>query len=140
MRQTANTSSRGAHESKVTGGCGTRSPIGAGALPFGVQKRNESLAPPDAKSLPLLDHASACPAGWSRGYVLVGNGWIKDGDFNSMWSKTVLPLPSRDQEYYTTPPTRLEDDPVYRRHPQDWQNYHTRYVTPRAFGDALREK
>jgi Tfp pilus assembly protein PilF len=80
------------------------------------------------------------PAGWSRDYVLVGNGWIKDGDFNSMWSKTVLPLPSRDQEYYTTPPTRLEDDPVYRRHPQDWQNYHTRYVTPRAFGDALREK
>jgi hypothetical protein len=79
------------------------------------------------------------PAGWARDYVLVGNGWIKDGDFNSMFSKTVLPLPSRDREYYTTPPTRLEDDPVYRRHPQDWQNYHTRYVTPRGFSDALRE-
>ena len=80
------------------------------------------------------------PAGWSRDYVLIGNGWIKDGDFNSMHSKTVLPLPSRDEQYYTTPPTRLEDDPVYRRHPQDWQNYHTRYITPRRFSDPLRAK
>jgi Tfp pilus assembly protein PilF len=82
----------------------------------------------------------APPEGWARDYLLIGNGWIKDGDYNSMFSKTVLPLPSRDREYYTTPPTRLEDDPVYRRFPQDWQNYHTRYVTPRAFNDALRVK
>ncbi len=79
-------------------------------------------------------------AGRVRDYVLVGNGWIKDGDYNSMFSKTVLPLPSRDRQYYTTLPTRLEDDPVYRRHPQDWQDYHTRYVTPEGFSDALRTK
>ncbi|MFL6256929.1 MAG: FG-GAP-like repeat-containing protein [Pyrinomonadaceae bacterium] len=79
----------------------------------------------------------APPAGWARDYVLVGNGWIKDGDYNSEFSKTVLPLPSRDQEYYTTPPTRLEDDPVYRRHPQDWENFHTRYVTPQVFKGGL---
>ena len=80
---------------------------------------------------------AAPPAGWARDYVLIGNGWIKDGDYNSEFSKTVLPLPSRDQEYYTTPPTRLEDDPVYRRHPQDWQNFHTRYVTPQVFKGGL---
>lgn len=79
----------------------------------------------------------APPAGWARDYVLVGNGWIKDGDYNSEFSKTVLPLPSRDQEYYTTPPTRLEDDPVYRRHPQDWENFHTRYITPQVFKGGL---
>lgn len=79
----------------------------------------------------------APPAGWARDYVLIGNGWIKDGDYNSEFSKTVLPLPSRDQEYYTTPPTRLEDDPVYRRHPQDWENFHTRYVTPQVFKGGL---
>jgi tetratricopeptide (TPR) repeat protein len=79
----------------------------------------------------------APPSGWARDYVLIGNGWIKDGDYNSEFSKTVLPLPSRDQEYYTTPPTRLEDDPVYRRHPQDWQNFHTRYVTPEVFKEGL---
>ncbi|HEU4596554.1 MAG TPA: FG-GAP-like repeat-containing protein [Pyrinomonadaceae bacterium] len=82
----------------------------------------------------------APPAGWARDYVLVGNGWIKDGDYNSQFSKTVLPLPSRDREYYTTPPTRLEDDPVFRRFPEDWQTFHTRYVTPRRFGEALRVK
>ncbi|HEY9285317.1 MAG TPA: FG-GAP-like repeat-containing protein, partial [Pyrinomonadaceae bacterium] len=80
------------------------------------------------------------PAGWSRDYVFVGNGWIKDGDFNSQFSKTVLPLPSRDRDEYNTLPPRLEDDPVYRRHPQDWQNYHTRYVTPNRFSDPLRVK
>jgi hypothetical protein len=32
---------------------------------------------------------------------------------------------------------RLEDDPVYQRHPQDWREYHTRYVSPRSFHDAL---
>ncbi|HEX8116077.1 MAG TPA: ASPIC/UnbV domain-containing protein, partial [Pyrinomonadaceae bacterium] len=80
----------------------------------------------------------APPAGWARDYVLIGNGWIKDGDYNSEFSKTVLPLPSRDREYYTTPPTRLEDDPVFRRHPQDWQNFHTRYVTPQVFKGGLR--
>ncbi|HEV2707668.1 MAG TPA: FG-GAP-like repeat-containing protein [Pyrinomonadaceae bacterium] len=79
-------------------------------------------------------------AGRVRDYVLIGNGWIKDGDYNSMFSKTVLPLPSRDRQYYTTAPTRLEDDPVYRRHPQDWQDYHTRYVTPQGFSHALRTK
>ena len=84
--------------------------------------------------------AAPPPPGWSRSYVFVGNGWIKDGDFNSQFSKTVLPLPSRDRDEYNTLPPRLEDDPVYRRHPQDWQNYHTRYVTPRRFGNPLRAK
>jgi hypothetical protein len=27
---------------------------------------------------------------------------------------------------------------VYRQHPEDWQNYHTRYVTPQVFKNALR--
>ncbi|HEV2862255.1 MAG TPA: FG-GAP-like repeat-containing protein [Pyrinomonadaceae bacterium] len=82
--------------------------------------------------------AQAKPAaGFARDYVLVGNGWIKDGDYNSMFSKTVLPLPSRDREYYTELPARLEDDPVYRRHPEDWQSYHTRYVTPHVFNGGL---
>jgi hypothetical protein len=38
---------------------------------------------------------------------------------------------------YSSPPGRLEDDPAYRRHPEDWNVYHTRYVTPRDFHRAL---
>jgi len=78
------------------------------------------------------------PAGWVRDFVLIGDGWVKDGNLNTTFSKTVLPLPAHDRPDYTTPPGRLEDDPVYRRHPRDWREYHTRYVTPCRFQAALR--
>jgi len=77
------------------------------------------------------------PEGWVRDFVLIGNGWIKDGDFNSMFSRTVLPLPARDITDYTNLPPRLEDDPVYRRHKRDWEEYHTRYITPESFQNTL---
>jgi hypothetical protein len=83
---------------------------------------------------------SAPPAGWVRDFVIIGDGWIKDGDYNSTHSKTVLPLPAHDIHDYTKVASRLEDDPVYRRHPEDWQQYHTRYVTPEGFQNALRTK
>ncbi len=70
------------------------------------------------------------PSGWVRDFVLMGDGWVKDGDYNTAYSKTVLPLPSHAWSTYETPPGRLEDDPVYRRNPADWQEFHTRYVAP----------
>jgi hypothetical protein len=78
------------------------------------------------------------PAGMTRDYVLIGDGWVKDGDYNTTYSKTVLPLPAHDIVNYNTPPGRLQDDPVYRRHPHDWEIYHTRYVTPDRFARGLR--
>jgi hypothetical protein len=78
------------------------------------------------------------PDGWVRDYVIVGDGWIKDGDYNSTFSKTVLPLPYHAKNLYDTPPGRLEDEPVYRRFPDDWQKYHTRYVTADSFQNAMR--
>jgi tetratricopeptide (TPR) repeat protein len=80
------------------------------------------------------------PSGWVRDYVIVGDGWIKDGDYNSTFSKTVLPLPYHAKNQYITSPGRLEDEWVYRQHPEDWQNYHTRYVTPDVFQNAMRSK
>ncbi len=80
------------------------------------------------------------PAGWVRDFVIVGDGWIKDGDYNSTFSKTVLPLPYHAKNEYTTRPSRLEDEWVYQQHPDDWQNFHTRYVTPDVFKKALRDQ
>jgi tetratricopeptide (TPR) repeat protein len=80
------------------------------------------------------------PAGWVRDYVLMGDGWIKDGDYNSTFSKTVLPLPYHAKQQYETAPGRLEDEWVYKQHPEDWQKYHTRYVTPAVFQNALRSR
>ena len=75
--------------------------------------------------------------GQVRDFVLISDGWEKDGDFNTAFSRWVLPLPSHDDPQYDGPLVSLEQDPVYQRHAQDWQNYHTRYVTPRHFQRGL---
>ena len=80
----------------------------------------------------------APPSGFVRDYVIIGDGWIKDGDYNSTFSKTVLPLPYHAKQEYITPPTTLEDEWVYKKYPDDWQKYHTRYITPQVFRNALR--
>ncbi len=71
--------------------------------------------------------------GWTRDYVIAGDGWIKDGDYNSTYSRTVLPLPYHARTIYDTPPGKLEDEWVYRHHPEDWETFHTRYVSPQRF-------
>jgi Tfp pilus assembly protein PilF len=77
--------------------------------------------------------AAPPPASWVRDYVFIGDGWEKDGNLNTGFSKTVLPLPSHTDPKYNRPPGRLEDDPVYKRYPRDWQVYHTRFVAPDRF-------
>jgi hypothetical protein len=78
-------------------------------------------------------------AGFKRDFVLVGVGWIKEGDYNNLFSKTVLPLPTHADNDYTRPPTRLDEDPVYRKNKQDWIDFHTRYVAPDQFRNAMRK-
>jgi Tfp pilus assembly protein PilF len=83
--------------------------------------------------------APAPSAGLVRDFVLVGDGWVKDGDYNTTFSRTVLPLPTHASGRYETAPRALEDDPVYRAHPGDWAEYHTRYVSPDRARTALRD-
>ena len=78
--------------------------------------------------------------GVKRDFVVVADGWEKDGDYNTAFSKTVLPLPRHDWPAYDKEPGRLEDDPVYRRYPEDWVRFHRRYVGPEDFRDALRPR
>jgi tetratricopeptide (TPR) repeat protein len=81
---------------------------------------------------------TAPPPGWVRDFVIAGDGWIKDGDYNSMYSQTVLPYPHHARREYNTAPGRLEDDWVYQHHRNDWLTYQTRYVTAGEFQNALR--
>ena len=67
---------------------------------------------------------------WSATSSSIGDGWVKDGDFNTTFSRTVLPLPTHASSRYDRAPGTLEDDPVYRRHRADFEQYHTRYVWP----------
>jgi tetratricopeptide (TPR) repeat protein len=80
-------------------------------------------------------------AGTTRDFVLVGDGWEKDGDYNTVASRTVLPLPThRSTKYERAASDRLEDDPVYVQHRSDFERYHTRYVSSEPARDALRAK
>jgi tetratricopeptide (TPR) repeat protein len=76
-------------------------------------------------------------AGWVRDFVIAGDGWIKDGDYNSTYSETVLPYPYHARKLYDTAPGDLKSDWVYQHHREDWQTYQTRYVTPEHFVNAL---
>jgi hypothetical protein len=77
-------------------------------------------------------------AGLVRDFVVIGDGWEKDGDFNTAFSRTVLPLPTHANPRYDRSPGRLEDDPVFRAHATDFEVYHTRYVSPDRARDALQ--
>ena len=88
-----------------------------------VRLRFEAVAPPDKS--------------WSRDYIFIGDGWIKEGDYNFRLSKTVLPLPYHGMKSYNLPLTSLERDKLYQRHASDWQDFHTRYLTSENLVRAL---
>jgi Flp pilus assembly protein TadD len=93
----------------------------------------------DELSLRFVEQPPPKP-GWVRDYVIAGDGWIKDGDYNSTYSETVQPLPYHARTLYDTAPGKLEDEWVYRHFPSDWKTYHTRYITPDGFRNALRNE
>jgi len=80
----------------------------------------------------------APPAGWKRDFIWECDGWTRDGDLNTKFGNSVQPLPMHGKRTDARPPTRLVDDPVYRRFPRDWQMFHTRYVTDSEFARGLR--
>jgi hypothetical protein len=82
--------------------------------------------------------AAPAPADVVRDFVMITDGWEKDGDFNTAFSRTVLPLPTHASARYDRVPGRLEDDPIYQRHAEDFVTYHTRYVSANAVRDALQ--
>lgn len=71
-----------------------------------------------------------------RDFIFFSDGWVKDGDWNTVESRTVGPLPHHQMSGYPYP---LEERPreLLPTHP-DWQEYHTRYITPTPFRDALK--
>lgn len=80
------------------------------------------------------------PEGWVRSYVFVSEAWVKDGDFNNGFSGTLRPLPYHGMTDYDAPPGPLRDEPAYQRHPDDWREYHTRYVSGEPFDHVLSSR
>ena len=86
----------------------------------------------DAKGLPELKK------GWRRDFLIHSVGWVKDGDINTAYGNTVLPLPFHGMSSY--PPAEKDSypkDPELQKYNQE---YNTRVVTPDRFLNALRGK
>jgi hypothetical protein len=65
----------------------------------------------------LAFDAAALPpvrAGWRRDFLLLVDGWAKDGDANTAFSQTVEPLPFHGMSSYPYPAgERFPDNPVH---------------------------
>ena len=97
----------------------------------GVDDRYVIMNAGDELALRFAEAPPVAP-GHVRDFIVIGDGWVKDGDYNTTFSRTVLPLPTHASGQYDEAPRRLEDDPVFARHAEDFATYHTRYVTPAA--------
>jgi hypothetical protein len=63
----------------------------------------------DARALPRL------PAGWKRDFLLLVDGWSKDGDLNTAHAQSVEPLPFHRMSSYPYPAhERFPDTPEHR--------------------------
>jgi hypothetical protein len=83
----------------------------------------------DAGALPPL------PAGWVRDWLLVSDGWDKDGDKNTVAGQTVDPLPfhGMDDALYGT--LEFPDSEAHRAYLREYQ---TRRGGPDEFRDVVR--
>ncbi len=61
------------------------------------------------------------PAGWSRDFLLLVDGWAKDADANTAFSQSVNPLPFHGMTAYPyTPNEHFPDDQDHKRYIDDY--------------------
>jgi hypothetical protein len=85
----------------------------------------------DAKTLPEMKK------GWKRDFLIRSVGWVKDGDLNTAYGSTVLPLPFHGMKSY--PPAKTDhypSDPVLQQYNRE---YNTRVVTQEGYLNALKD-
>jgi cytochrome c-type biogenesis protein CcmH/NrfG len=85
----------------------------------------------DARGLPGLKE------GWKRDFLIRSVGWVKDGDLNTAFGYSVLPLPFHGMKSY--PPSRTDvypDDPDLQKYNRE---YNTRIVTRDKYLNAIKE-
>jgi hypothetical protein len=72
----------------------------------------------------LRFNASRFPAlksGWKRGFLLLVDGWSKDGDLNTAFASSVEPLPFHGMTGYPYPETeRYPDTPEHREYLREY--------------------
>jgi tetratricopeptide (TPR) repeat protein len=74
--------------------------------------------------------------GWKRDFLIRSVGWVKDGDLNTAFGSTVLPLPFHGMKRY--PPSKSDtypDEPDLQKYNRE---YNTRVVSANEYLNAVR--
>jgi hypothetical protein len=75
------------------------------------------------------------PPGWKRDFLIYSDGWIKDGDLNTAYGKTVAPLPFHAMTSYPYGPEQAY--PSDEEHQLYLKTYNTRKISPQKFRHLL---
>jgi hypothetical protein len=78
----------------------------------------------------------ALAIGWKRDFLIRSIGWVKDGDLNTAFGNTVMPLPFHSMKSY--PPSESDtypDDPELQKYNLE---YNTRVITADEYLNAIR--
>ena len=76
--------------------------------------------------------------GWKRDFLIRSVGWVKDGDLNTAFGNTVLPLPFHGMSAY--PPADKDKYPDDHDLQQYHREYNTRIVTNERYINAIKER
>jgi len=84
----------------------------------------------DASALPPLAE------GWKRDFLIRSVGWVKDGDLNTAFGSTVMPLPFHGMKSY--PPSESDIYPETPELQKYNREYNTRVVTADEYINAIK--
>jgi hypothetical protein len=84
----------------------------------------------DANSLPELPH------GWKRDYLIRSVGWVKDGDLNTAFGNSVLPLPFHGMKSYR--PGKVDAYPKDPKLIKYNKEYNTRVIDSDTYLNAIK--
>lgn len=76
--------------------------------------------------------------GWKRDFLIRSVGWVKDGDLNTAYGNSVLPLPFHGMKSY--PPDENDKYPDDADHQEYIREYNTRIITSDGYRKTFREK
>ena len=74
--------------------------------------------------------------GWTRDFLIRSVGWVKDGDLNTAYGNTVVPLPFHGMKSY--PPSETDTYPEDPELQEYIREYNTRKVTPDSYLKAFK--
>ncbi len=86
----------------------------------------------NAKELPELKK------GWKRDFLIHSVGWVKDGDINTAFGNSVLPLPFHGMSSY--PPSEKDVYPNTPELQKYQEEYNTRTVNMDAYRNSIKSK